>query len=185
MPRRKPKAAPQRAAAPTRAPAPGTALVERAPDAKGVVTVTAAGLALIESTAREGGSQALIAGRLGIALSTLKQVMSRCEDVRVAFERGKAEDEYVLTSALRASAAAGYAPAAMFLLKTQHGYREKDDAPTASANIQIVQLPAPMSVEQYAQSLAQRDAAAALPAPTHAQVIDVESTTITTEKTNG
>jgi hypothetical protein len=77
MSRKSPKNAPAGAAARTRPSAPGTALVLRAPDAKGAVTLTAEGFALVEAVARNGGSQALCASRLGMALSDCTRAKCR------------------------------------------------------------------------------------------------------------
>jgi hypothetical protein len=92
--------------------------------------------------------------------------------VRLAYERGRAEMEHSLVDGLRKSAAKGYAPAAMFLLKTQFGYRENDPVIPQQQNAIIITLPDSLSPEQWQERQRQR---AALAAP----IIDVEHKVIT------
>ena len=178
MPRRKPKAAPQRAAAPARAPGPGTALIERGA-AKGAVALTAEGLALVESVARDGGSQALVASRLGVALSTFKKVMERDESVRLAYERGHAELEHEVATLLLDAARKGAIVPAIYFSKARLGWRENDVVAPTQNGIQIV-LSDSLTPDQWAER--QRARAAALSAPSDAAPIDVEVKEITDVK---
>ena len=176
---------PQRGAAPK--PAPSSALVLREPRAgdgagEPQITVTAEGLALIERLSANGGSRNIVAAGLGVGRATFHRLLDRDENVKMAYEAGRARDEQFHVSVLRKAASKGVVIASIFALKAKHGWTEQQQ-PTTQNNIQIVSLPAPMTPEQYAVHLAQRDAAASLPAPTDAQVIDVEST-IVKETTN-
>jgi hypothetical protein len=179
MARSKPKRAPHARAAPTPAAPPGVALVLRDPDAKGVVALTAEGLALVESTSREGGSQGLIASRLGIALSTLKQVMERTEAARVAYEKGRAELEHELTVLLLAAARKGAVVPLLYATKALFGWSDQPSVAPTQVGIQIT-LPDSLSPDAWAER--QRARAVALSGPSDAAPIDVESKEVTNDK---
>ena len=179
MAAKKPKSArtPRAARMPAAAAGP---LVSRAVGPAGgaaVVTVEAPGLALLKRVASKGASLGIAAAALGIAKSTLQKTMARDESALLAWEGGKAVDEARHLGVLNKAAGKGVVIASMFLLKCRHGYRETEEAQGNVTNLQIVSLPGPMTVQQYAVHLAARDAAAqvALPAP-----IDVESVEVPT-----
>lgn len=119
--------------------------------------VTPEGVALIEKLASEGYSNARIASQLGIDRKTLTDIRKRQPEVQEAIDRGKAADEQVLTDELRRRALApgGSDAALFFYLKCKHGWREGDarDGGGGTVNVQIIQLPAAMSREQYMASL--------------------------------
>ena len=160
MPRKPKMVAPQRAAAPTRAPASGTTALVLRDGPKSEVALTAAGLALVEAVARDGGSQGLIASRLGVALSTLKKAMERDESIRLAYERGRFELEHEVASFLLKAMRSGNVVAAIYYSKAQLAWRENDPVPTQQTGI-VITLPAAMSHEQWEAHRAQQRSLAA------------------------
>jgi hypothetical protein len=165
---RAPKA-PQRAVAPTSPASASTALVLRGE--RDEVALTDTGLVLVEETARDGGSRNLCAARLGVARSTFQQLMRRDERILLAFERGESELESEVASLLLKAARKGHVVSAIYFSKARLGWRENDPTPSPQANIQIVQLPAAMTHEQWEAHRAQQRALASPP-------IDVEATEV-------
>jgi predicted DNA-binding protein (UPF0251 family) len=130
------------------------------------VDITNSGLEAVCLIAFSGGSQRLVASELGISLSGFKKLMERDERVRLQYEAGLAEEEAELVRGLRRDAAGGFSPAAMFLLKSRHGYVEGTPAIELKPNITLV-LPEARTPEQYLEDLRARERAEqlALPAP--------------------
>jgi hypothetical protein len=135
------------------------------------VDITDSGLEAVRLIAFSGGSQRLVASQLNISLSGLKKLMERDERVRLHYEAGLAEEEAELVRGLRRDAAGGFSPAAMFLLKSRHGYVEGTPAIELKPNITLV-LPEARTPEQYLEDLRAREQAErlALPAPESAPV---------------
>lgn len=124
----------------------------RADDKLGTVSITDTGLEFIKRRASDGASQNLIAAELGLTKTTLQKLFQRDDRCRVAWEHGAAIEEMELVEILKASARKGYAVAALFLLKTRHGYQETGPAPATAPNITIV-LPDSYSPEQYMRTI--------------------------------
>jgi hypothetical protein len=119
-------------------------------DADGTVTVTERGLGVLEAGAAAGAGTATLAALLGVSRATLRSLRDRQPAVDEAVSRGQAAEEQLLVSILRRSAAKGYAPAAMFLLKARHGYRETSPvAPPEGARTTNVFMVPSMSPEQF------------------------------------
>jgi len=143
-----------------------TALVARAPKAEGgEVAILGQGRALIESLAAAGFTDTTIAARLRISASTLRECRKRDPLVAEALARGRARLEDELVHGLMRQAREGYAPAAMFLLKTRCGYREtgSPDGGDTKIAVQIV-LPGAMSMADY-ERMVDASPALALPQP--------------------
>jgi hypothetical protein len=114
----------------------------------GAFEITPAGLELTRMVAASGGSQRLIASKLEISFTALKNMMARDERIRLEYEAGLAAEEAILVRGLRAAAAAGQYIPALFLLKTRHGYIEGAPPPTTVPNVTIV-LPDSRSPTDY------------------------------------
>lgn len=131
---------------------PATPYTVRADDKLGTVSITETGLEFIKLRASDGASQNLIAAELGLTKTTLQKLFQRDDRCRVAWEHGAALEEMELVEILKVSARKGYAVAALFLLKTRHGYTETASPPTMAPNITIV-LPDSYSPEQYMRTI--------------------------------
>jgi hypothetical protein len=115
------------------------------------VQITPAGLAMVEHVAREGGAQSAVAAALGIALSTFKKQMSDNDEIRLRYEKGRAELEYEISTILLGHARKGNVVAALFYAKCQFSWNE-NAAPSTQVGVQIV-LPDAMSREDFAKSV--------------------------------
>ena len=71
-------------------------------------------------------SQDQIADYLGISRTTLHAIMDRDPEVYVRYKRGKAKAIESVATGLLAKAQSGDTLSAIFYLKTQAGWREKD-----------------------------------------------------------
>jgi hypothetical protein len=115
----------------------------------GTISVTPLGLAAVEAAVVAGAGRATVAALLGISRMTLRELCDRQPEVGEALARGKAAEEQLLVGYLRRLAAKGYGAAAMFLLKTRHGYRETTPVPPPDRPPAVLLLPAPMSAEEF------------------------------------
>ena len=127
--------------------------IEEGTGVKGAVTrLTPTGVETLELLAGLGLQKHSIAARLGIGChKVLDACMAAQPEAALAFARGRAGLEGELVGSLAEQARGGYAPAAMFLLKTVFGYREQgptDGGADPRVAIQI-NLPSPKSVEDY------------------------------------
>jgi len=115
-----------------------------------LLSATPAAIDLARELAKEGHSLEGIATALGIPRRTLFDLRKRQPELDAAVREGATVFEHVLVSALVRQALEGYAPAAMFLLKTRFGYREGEalDAEQARPSV-VINLPAAMSPEDY------------------------------------
>ncbi|MDO8878390.1 MAG: hypothetical protein Q8M24_08385 [Pseudolabrys sp.] len=129
--------------------------ITRADDKLGTVSITDTGLEFIKRRASDGASQNLIAAEMGLTKATLQKLFQRDERCRVAWEHGAALEEMELVDILKQAARKGYAVAALFLLKTRHGYTETAAPPTTAPNITIV-LPDSYTPEQYMRVINER-----------------------------
>lgn len=127
-------------------------------------SLTPLGIDTLRRLIAKGVTRANAARKLGIGHTTLGRILERDEAVRDAYTQGLAEEEEHLVGVLRRAADKGYAPAAMFLLKSRHGYVEGAQ-PTTQVGVQIV-LPDSLSREDYeARIAARRQAASVSPQP--------------------
>jgi hypothetical protein len=90
-----------------------------------IIVMTDHGRKVISILAAAGASQALISARLGMHLRTFKDLMARDETVRIAWESGIAEEEFLLVRHLRAQAENGAFVPGLWLLKTRHNSRAR------------------------------------------------------------
>jgi hypothetical protein len=104
----------------------------------------------IEALAADGWSQLGIAKRLGTSADTLRRWLDENPALQEAFNTGRENERHALHNMLyRQAMEAGNATAAMFLLKSRHGYREGDQSETANKVTINFQLPGAMSMEQF------------------------------------
>lgn len=101
--------------------------------------------------ARAGLETATIAASLGIADTTLRDMMKRDPSVEQAYAEGRAGLSDELTHILLAQARAGQVVAAIFLAKARCGWRE-GDPPESRPNVTI-NLPAAASPEDYRRTI--------------------------------
>lgn len=114
----------------------------------------------------QGCAIATIAAKLEMPTSTFRDVMERDDDLKSAFDQGTAEMHDELVNLLMVQAREGYAPAAMFLLKASHGYRE--NTPVRSTDKQTVNIiipPAATADELMKLTSVMKDITPTNPAP--------------------
>lgn len=103
----------------------------------------------IRSLAATGFSKQGIAAHFSVSLPTLQRWLDECDELQQAFIVGRDQERFALHNALYQKAMGGDGPAAMFLLKARHGYREGDQADQAN-KVQITfNLPGAAKVEEY------------------------------------
>lgn len=140
------------------------ALITRAGRGKTApVTITPAGLAVIEAMAAEGQDQRTIAKHLGINHQTLNNLRKTRPEVELALERGHAALGDELTHHLLNAARNGNIVAMIYLTKARLGWRE-GDAPEARPNITI-NLPDSQTPEAYLRAIRVIEEPGRLPAP--------------------
>lgn len=99
--------------------------------------------------AATGYSKRGIANHFSVDLSTLNRWLDEDETLQTAFDVGRDQERFTLHNALYQKAKNGDGPAAMFLLKARHGYREGDQQDQAN-KVQITfNLPGATKVEEY------------------------------------
>lgn len=141
-----------------------TALITRAGRGKTApVTITPAGLAVIEAMAAEGQDQRTIAKHLGINHQTFNNLRKTRPEVELALERGHAALGDELTHHLLNAARNGNIVAMIYLTKARLGWRE-GDAPEARPNITI-NLPDSQTPEAYLRAIRVIEEPGRLPAP--------------------
>lgn len=111
------------------------------------------GLKIIRELASKGVKETEVAKALGLTFKTWKRIREENPEAKAAWEEAKAEEHDALVGVLYEKAIKGDSTAAMFLLKSRHGYR--DHGPTEggdSARVNLVfNLPAPLNADQYAK----------------------------------
>lgn len=104
----------------------------------------------IEALAADGFSVIGVASALGTSQDTLRKWFDADPSLKDAFDQGRERERHTLHNLLyRQATESGNATAAMFLLKTRHGYREGDQAEQAN-RVQInFTLPGPMPMAEF------------------------------------
>lgn len=115
------------------------------------VTVTPAGLKVIEAMAAEGQDQRTIAKRLGVDRKTLIDMRDRDPVMDEVWARGHGELASELTHLLLTKARAGNIIAMIYLTKARLGWREGTPAEGAGqANVQVnINIPPSMSKAEF------------------------------------
>jgi len=145
---------------------PAPALVEQQPcgdTARTMAVVTSAGCEVARRMTAEGCPLAMVGAVLGLPRRTLHDATKRQPELADAIAAGNGELEKELVNLLIEQARGGYAPAAMFLLKSKCGYRETGALDGSDTRVQVnIQIPAPMSDAEFRQII---DGRAEPPAP--------------------
>ncbi|MEN1928047.1 hypothetical protein WCE37_03435 [Luteimonas sp. MJ250] len=101
--------------------------------------------------AAEAVPQKVMARRFGVGVATLKRWMEEDERLEAAYDEGVEEEHQMLYQALKRKLATDNGAAAMFLLKTRHGYREGDQTGQANRVQVTFTLPGAATKEQWTQ----------------------------------
>lgn len=105
--------------------------------------------ARIRLWASEGATVKGIARSLGVSLETLNEWMDRQPELRAAMDEGREAEHKVLHNAMFKAAEKGNITAAIFLLKTRHGYREGDQTGVANKVSVMFNIPGAMPLDQF------------------------------------
>jgi hypothetical protein len=113
--------------------------------------------AYVREVLARGAPDTLLRVALGVTAPAFAKLLDSPE-FKAAYEEGHARAEQLLTDRLRDIALSDdrmAAPSAMFLLKTKHGYREKDSGARVqqTQNNFFTQLPQQQSLDDYVRSL--------------------------------
>ena len=101
-----------------------------------------------------GYSKKHIAFRMNTTLETLNKWMAERPELTEAFEAGREREHHALFNALFTQATTkANVTAAIFLLKSRHGYREGDQSDTANRVSITFQLPGAIPMDKYVESL--------------------------------
>ena len=113
---------------------------------KQAITVTDAGLVIIEKMATEGNADATISRALGIGVSAFRKALVDDERVDGAYQIGRGKLADTLTDLLLTAAKDGNITAAIFLSKARCGWRDVGPATPGTVATQVnIHIPAPMS----------------------------------------
>lgn len=104
----------------------------------------------IRSLAADGFSVIGVAQGMGVGKDQLTAWMERDPALKEAFDQGREAERRTLHNKLyRLAMEKDNAPAAMFLLKARHGYREGDQSDQASRVNVTISLPGAMTLQQF------------------------------------
>lgn len=104
----------------------------------------------IETMAADGFSKIGVAAGLGVDIEVLRRWLDEAPELQDAFDRGRERERHALHNMLyRQAMEKGNATAAMFLLKSRHGYREGDQVESANRVSINFQLPAAMPLADF------------------------------------
>lgn len=104
---------------------------------------------VLEAGGANGAALTGIARVLGVSTELLRHWLDENDDLREAFARGRERERQMLHGTLTKQAKEGNVIAAIFLLKSRHGYRENDQSDIAN-RVQITfQLPGALAKEQF------------------------------------
>ena len=111
---------------------------------------------IIQDAAAHGFTLIGIAQTLGVSVDCLRRWMDDDPDLRQSFAFGREAERRTLHNKLYRDATEGKGKdsmiAAMFLLKSRHGYKEGSEVDTQSARVQIeIKLPGALAPAQYAE----------------------------------
>lgn len=112
-------------------------------------TLPTNGLQTIRDLAERGVKETDIAKALGISFPTWQRIKEENEVARETLEEARQIEENKLFGMLYEKAMKGDSTAAMFLLKTRHGYREGAEVVSANqVNVKIT-LPGSLNPDEY------------------------------------
>jgi hypothetical protein len=96
-----------------------------------------------------GFSKVGIASHFGVAVETLDRWLEESLELRECFAAGREDERQALHNALYRKAMNGDGPAAMFLLKARHGYREGDQRDESNRVSITFNLPGALKADEY------------------------------------
>ena len=104
----------------------------------------------IKTLAATGFSKIGIAAHFSVSVDTLDRWLSEDERLKAAMEIGRDSERHALHNSLyKAAIESGDKVAAMFLLKSRHGYREGDQSDQANRVSVVFNIPGALTAEQY------------------------------------
>ena len=104
----------------------------------------------IRALASDGFSIVGVAASLGVGKDQLSAWMERDPALQEAFDQGRENERRALHNKLyRLAMEKDNAPAAMFLLKARHGYREGDQSDQGGRVNVTIALPGAMALQQF------------------------------------
>ena len=107
------------------------------------------GLEIIRNLAEKGVRETDIAKSLGMCFDTWLRIKNENPEALKALEEAKQIEENELFGILYEKAVKGDSVAAMFLLKTRHGYREGAEVTNANQVNVKISVPGSMKPEDY------------------------------------
>lgn len=91
--------------------------------------------------------------RLGTTAEILRRWIDQYPELQEAFDQGREQERHTLHNVLyRQAVEQGNATAAMFLLKTKHGYREGDQSDQANRITINFSLPGALPMAEFVES---------------------------------
>jgi len=109
---------------------------------------------LLLELAAAGYNKKGLAYRLGTTVETLNKWLELYPELQTALDEGREREHHALFNALYENATkGGNVTAAIFLLKTRHGYREGDQTEIANKVSINFQLPGAMRLEDFAKDV--------------------------------
>jgi hypothetical protein len=103
----------------------------------------------IRALSATGFSKRGIAAHFGVNEATLNRWLDDDDSLSEAFAVGRDQERFALHNVLYRKAMNGDGPAAMFLLKARHGYREGDQSDQANRVAITFNLPGAAKAEDY------------------------------------
>lgn len=108
---------------------------------------------VIREACATGASKLGAAMALGVDLSVLNRWLDESPEMKEAFDQGREKERATLHNVLYEAATKGTGKealiAAMFLLKSKHGYREGDQGETGNRVSVTFQIPAAQPLDQF------------------------------------
>jgi hypothetical protein len=120
---------------------------------------------LVEALAADGRDMIGVAAAFATSTDTLRRWMDENADLHEAFKRGRERERQALHNKLYRAAMNGNTVAAIFLLKSRHGYREGDQSDTANKVSITFTLPAAVKPEDFAKVVEHEPANTNKPVP--------------------
>lgn len=103
----------------------------------------------IELAASKGATMTGIAHHVGVNAQTMRRWFDEHAELKEAFDRGREKERMVLHNTLYVAAEGGNIVAAMFLLKSRHGYREGDQGDLGNRLNITFNIPGAVKASEY------------------------------------
>jgi hypothetical protein len=109
-------------------------------------------LPAIQEMAAHGLWDREIAQSIGMSPTTFIERKKESPALQAALDAGRAIEHQQLHNALHTAAMNGNIVAAIFLLKTRHGYREQDSARDVASQV-VINLPGALPLDQFTKTI--------------------------------